>query len=129
MQSSKQGFLYVLNRLTGEPIYPIDEKPVPQSDIPGEKSSPTQPYVATPQPVVSDMWPGVYKLADIASLGYCSKTAAKLRYDGRFTPPSLKGSLTYPATVGGTEWGGGAVDPTTDTMSSTRRASCRSTGW
>ena len=115
VQSSKQGFLYVLNRLTGEPIYPIDEKPVPQSDIPGEKSSPTQPYVATPQPVVPDIWPGVYKVADIASHGYCTKTASQLRYDGRFTPPSLKGSLIYPATVGGTEWGGGAVDPTTQT--------------
>ncbi len=115
VQSSKQGFLYVLNRLTGEPIYPIVEKPVPQSTIVGEKSSPTQPYVATPQPVVSDQWPGIDKLADVASLGYCSKTASELRYDGRFTPPSLKGSLVYPATVGGTEWGGGAVDPTTDT--------------
>ena len=115
VQSSKQGFLYVLNRLTGEPIYPIDEKPVPQSTIAGEKSAPTQPYVATPQPVVSDQWPGVYTLADVASLGYCSHKVASLRYDGRFTPPSLKGSLIYPATVGGTEWGGGAVDPTTDT--------------
>ncbi len=115
VQSSKQGFLYVLNRLTGEPIYPIDEKPVPQSTIPGEKSSPTQPYVATPPPVVADTWPGVSTLADVASLGYCSRKAASLRYDGRFTPPSLKGSLIYPATVGGTEWGGGAVDPTTDT--------------
>ena len=115
VQSSKQGFLYVLNRLTGEPIYPIDEKPVPQSTIAGEKSAPTQPYVATPQPVVSDQWPGVYTLADAASFGYCSRKAASLRYDGRFTPPSLKGSLVYPATVGGTEWGGGAVDPTTQT--------------
>lgn len=115
VQSSKQGFLYVLNRVTGEPIYPIDEKPVPASDIPEETASPTQPYVATPQPVVPDTWPGVSTLADIASLGYCSKTAAGLRYDGRFTPPGLKGSLTYPATVGGTEWGGGAVDPTTQT--------------
>ncbi len=115
VQSSKQGFLYVLNRLTGEPIYPIEEKPVPQSDIAEEKDSPTQPYVATPQPVVADHWPGVSKLADIASFGYCSRKAASLRYDGRFTPPSLQGSLTYPATVGGTEWGGGAVDPTTQT--------------
>ena len=115
VQSSKQGFLYVLNRLTGEPIYPIDEKPAPTSNIPEEKASPTQPYVATPKPVVSDTWPGVSTLADVASFGYCSNKAASLRYDGRFTPPSLQGSLTYPATVGGTEWGGGAVDPTTQT--------------
>ncbi len=115
VQSSKQGFLYVLNRLTGEPVYPIEEKKVPVSNVPEEKASPTQPYVATPKPVVPDKWPGVSTLADIASFGYCSRKAASLRYDGKFTPPSLKGSLTYPATVGGTEWGGGAVDPTTQT--------------
>ena len=115
VQSSKQGFLYVLNRLTGEPIYPIEERPAPPTDIPEDKASPTQPYVANPPPVVSDQWPGIFGLADAASLGYCSKTAGGLRYDGRFTPPSLKGSLIYPATVGGTEWGGGAVDPATDT--------------
>ncbi len=115
VQSSKQGFLYVLNRLTGDPLYPIEERPVPASDVPGEKASPTQPYVATPEPVVPDKWPGVSTLADIASFGYCSDRAGKLLYEGRFTPPSLKGSLVYPATVGGTEWGGGAVDPTTQT--------------
>jgi len=115
VQSSKQGFLYVLNRLTGEPIFPITEKPVPHSKIPEESEAPTQPYVATPKPVVPDQWPGVFPLADTVSFGYCSRKADELRYDGRFTPPSLQGSLTYPATVGGTEWGGGAVDPTTDT--------------
>ncbi len=105
----------MLNRLTGEPIYPIVERAVPQSDVPGEKSAPTQPYVPTPEPVVADVWPGVSALADTVSFGYCSREAAKLRYDGRFTPPSLEGSLVYPATVGGTEWGGGAVDPTSQT--------------
>jgi quinoprotein glucose dehydrogenase len=115
VQSSKQGYLYVLNRVTGEPIYPIEEKPVPQTDIPEDRTSATQPEVATPEPVVPDKWPGVFGLADATSLGYCSRTAAQLRDEGRFTPPSLKGSLTYPATVGGTEWGGGAVDPDTDT--------------
>jgi quinoprotein glucose dehydrogenase len=115
VQSSKQGFLYVLNRLTGEPIYPLEERPVPASDTPGEQASPTQPFADTPAPVVPDKWPGVFGLADAASLGYCSRTAASLRYEGRFTPPSLQGTLTYPATVGGTEWGGGAVDPETGT--------------
>ena len=110
VQSSKQGFLYVLNRKTGEPIYPIEEKAVPKSDLPGEQASPTQPYVATPTPVVQAQWPGVSRLADIASLGYCSRTAKSLRYDGKFTPPSLQGSLVYPGTAGGVEWGGGAVD-------------------
>ncbi len=111
VQSSKQGFLYVLNRQTGEPIYPITEQAVPKSDVAGEEASPTQPYVATPQPTVPDQWPGVSTLADVASLGSCSREAKTLRYDGRFTPPSLQGSIIYPATAGGVEWGGGAVDP------------------
>ncbi len=116
VQSTKQGFLFVLNRLTGEPVYPIEEKPVPASDVTGEASSPTQPVVATPQPVVPDDWPGVSRLADIVSLGYCSRTADKLRKEGRFTPPSLgNGSLEFPGTTGGVEWGGGAVDPSSQT--------------
>lgn len=115
VQSSKQGFLYVLNRRTGVPIYPIEERPVPQSDVPGEQTSLTQPFVDVPEPVVKSEWPGISRLADIASFGYCSRKFEELRYDGKFTPPSLQGSLAYPATVGGTEWGGGAVDPTTQT--------------
>ena len=115
VESSKQGFIYVLNRKTGDPIYPIEEQSVPKSDLPGEQASPTQPYVATPEPVVQAKWPGVSALADLASLGYCSRTAKALRYDGKFTPPSLQGSLVYPGTAGGVEWGGGAVDPVTGT--------------
>ncbi|MCO5063620.1 MAG: pyrroloquinoline quinone-dependent dehydrogenase [Rhizobiaceae bacterium] len=113
VQTSKQGFLYVLNRETGEPIYPIEERPVPASTVPGEQAAPTQPYVALPKSVVEDKWPGVFWLADAMSFGYCSRTAAKLRDEGRFTPPSLEGTLVYPGTIGGTEWGGGAVDPRT----------------
>ncbi|BAT59553.1 quinoprotein glucose dehydrogenase [Variibacter gotjawalensis] len=111
VQTSKQGFIYVLNRLTGEPIYPIDERPVPQSKVDGEVSSPTQPYVAKPQPVVGDQFPGIFWLADVSSGGYCTRTLKTLVNEGRFTPPSLQGSLIYPATIGGVEWGGGAVDP------------------
>jgi quinoprotein glucose dehydrogenase len=112
VQTSKQGFLYVLDRETGEPVYPIEERPVPASTVPGETASPTQPYVARPERVVKDEWPGVFKLADWASGGYCSRTVERLRYEGSFTPASLEGSLVYPGTIGGVEWGGGAVDPT-----------------
>jgi len=115
VQSGKQGFIFVLNRLTGEPIFPITETPVPASDVAGEQAAPTQPETAVPAPTVPDTWPGVSTLADIVSLGYCSREAGRLRYDGRFTPPSLRGTLTYPATAGGVEWGGGAVDPRTGT--------------
>jgi quinoprotein glucose dehydrogenase len=111
VQSSKMGIFFVLNRLTGEPIYPIEERQVPQSDVPGEQSSPTQPYAATPEPTVPDRFPGIFKLADIASFGECSRTFRRLRYEGLYTPPSLQGTLAYPSTAGGVEWGGGAVDP------------------
>ncbi len=115
VQSSKQGFLYILNRLTGVPIYPIVEKSVPRSDVPGESASPTQPYVAVPAPTVPDRFPGISKLADFTSLGYCTRTYSRLRDDGRFTPPSIRGSIAFPGTVGGVEWGGGAVDPVSQT--------------
>jgi len=111
VQSSKQGFLYVLNRETGEPIFPIEEREVPASDARGEQAAPTQPWVPKPQPVVPDEWPGVSPLADAVALGGCSERAEKLRWEGRFTPPSVEGTIAYPPTTGGSQWGGGAVDP------------------
>lgn len=116
VQSSKQGFFYVLNRVTGEPIYPMPETPVPRSDVPGEASSPTQPQPMIPEPVIEAKWPGVSAIADWVGLGQCSRAARRLRYEGRFTPPSLgAGALAYPSTASGVEWGGGAVDPRTGT--------------
>ena len=114
VQTSKQGFLYVLDRTNGEPVYPIEERPVPQSTVPGERSSPTQPFVATAAARPSiPTWPGIFKLADIVSFGYCSAQAEGTRcIEGRFTPPSLQGlARSIPRTIGGVEWGGGAVDP------------------
>lgn len=116
VQTSKQGFLYVLNRYTGEPVYPIEERPVPKSAVPGEVSAPTQPFVDLPQPVNDAAWPGIFRLADWTGFGQCSRTAAGLRSEGRFTPPSLQGSLVYPGLMGGVEWGGGALDPQTQTF-------------
>ena len=115
IQSSKMGYLFVLNRLTGKPIFPIDEKPVPASDVAGEAASPTQPEPDVPEPTTPDKFPGISGIADFISGGYCSRTYAALRDDGRYTPPSLKGTLAFPATAGGIEWGGGAIDPTSNT--------------
>ncbi|HVT23278.1 MAG TPA: pyrroloquinoline quinone-dependent dehydrogenase [Rhizomicrobium sp.] len=111
VQSTKQGFLFVLNRTNGEPIYPITERPIPKSDIPGEQSSPTEPFEDIPEPTVPAKWPGTFWLADLVSLGQCSRDVKRMRLEGRFTPPSLQGSIEYPGTTGGVEWGGGAVDP------------------
>jgi quinoprotein glucose dehydrogenase len=115
VQSSKLGFLYVLNRLTGEPIYPIAEKAVPTDGVQGEQVAPKQPWPTVPEATVPDQFPGVFWLADAMSLGYCSTTMSGLKYEGRFTPPSTQGTLAYPATAGGVEWGGGAIDPSTNT--------------
>lgn len=116
VQTSRQGFVYVLNRHTGEPIYPIEDRQVPKSAVPGEVSSPTQPFVAVPQPTTGDKWPGVFNLADWTGFGHCSRTASGLKSEGRFTPPSLEGSLIYPGFIGGVAWGGGAVDPASQTF-------------
>lgn len=113
VQTSKMGMMFVLNRLTGEPIFPIEERPVPASDVAGEQASPTQPFPTLPKPLTADHWPGVFGLADVASFGWCSRKAAELRNDGRYTPASLQGTLAYPATAGGMQWGGGTVDPET----------------
>mgnify|MGYP001628179452 CR=1 FL=1 len=111
VQTTKQGFLFVLDRETGEPVFGIEERPVPASDVEGERAAPTQPYPVAPPPTNSDEWPGVYWLADWLSLGYCSRKVEELRYEGRYTPPSEAGTLVYPPTSGGIQWGGGAVDP------------------
>lgn len=116
VQTTRQGFLFVLNRETGEPIYPIEDRPVGRSTVPGEVSAPTQPFVNLPQPVTADTWPGIFKLADWVSFGHCTRIAGGLRNEGRFTPPSLQGSLIYPAPDGAIGSGGGAIDPRSQTL-------------
>jgi quinoprotein glucose dehydrogenase len=91
------------------------ERPYPASDVPGEVAAKTQPFVPYPEPLVSETSPAVSTLADIVSFGQCSRWKARIRDEGRYTPPSLRGSVSWPATVGGVEWGGGAVDPTNGT--------------
>ena len=107
---TKQGDIYVLDRRTGEPIIPIEEVPAPAGAIEGDHTSPTQPVSALtfmPQPLTGkDMW-GVSMFDQLA----CRIEFLKLRYEGRYTPPSLQGSLIYPGNFGVFNWGGVAVDP------------------
>jgi quinoprotein glucose dehydrogenase len=109
----KTGVVFIFNRLTGEPLSPITERPVPPSDVPGEVLSPTQPFSALPAlgPTTMDLHdlPG-HSPEDTKT---CSTKLASLRYDGIFTPPSLRGSLQYPGSIGGVNWGGMSLDPTT----------------
>lgn len=108
---TKQGDIYVLNRTTGQPIIPVEEKPVPQGAAPGDHTSPTQPFSAlTFQPdrqlKESDMW-GATMFDQLA----CRIMFKENRYEGIYTPPSLKGSIVYPGNFGVFDWGGIAVDP------------------
>ena len=110
LASTKQGSIYVLNRLTGEPIVPIHEVPVPQGAVEGDRTSPTQPKsdLNFMPPVMQerDMW-GVTPFDQML----CRIDFKSLRYEGPFTPPSLQGTLVYPGNFGVFDWGGISVDP------------------
>lgn len=114
VQTTKQGFLYVLDRRTGEPLFDWEERAVPASDAMGEDAAPTQPFPVAPPPTNDpEAWPGTWWLADLVSFGGCSRRAGKMRYDGLYTPPSVEGTLAYPGTSGGMQWGAGSFDPET----------------
>jgi quinoprotein glucose dehydrogenase len=112
IQGNKTGFLYVLNRDTGVPVFPVEERPVPQSDVPGEVSFPTQPIPVAPPPLspqrfsVDDVWGPTPEDREA-----CRNAIKDLRNEGIFTPPSLKGTLAVPGNVGGMTWSGYAFDP------------------
>jgi glucose dehydrogenase len=112
-QPSKQGFVYVLNRVTGAPLWPIEERAVPQSDVPGEKSWPTQPFPTAPPPFArqsfteNDINP---HLSDEDKQKVRELLAAS-RNEGLYTPPSLNGTIMLPGHNGGANWGSSAVDP------------------
>lgn len=112
VQGTKMGFLFVLHRETGEPLFPVEERPVPTSDIPGETVSPTQPFPVLPRPLSrqhlgpDDAW-GLTPLDRAA----CRERLGSLRNEGTYTPPSVRGSLVMPGFLGGMEWGGLGFDP------------------
>ena len=114
VQLTKQGFAFVFDRVTGMPVWPIEERPVPQSDVPGEQSSPTQPFPTRPPPFT----PQGTSLDDAFDLTPELKAAAqeemkKFRLGPVYTPPSMEGTLVRPGVWGGANWGGGAFDPET----------------
>jgi quinoprotein glucose dehydrogenase len=107
--ATKMGRIFVLNRLTGVPLLPVEERPVPRSDVPGEDASPTQPFsgvsVAPEQFGVADAWG-----ATPEDLAWCREKISASRAEGVFTPPSLRGTIVFPGFVGGVNWGSGAYD-------------------
>jgi quinoprotein glucose dehydrogenase len=112
IQGNKTGNLFVLNRETGEPVFGVQERPVPKSDAEGESASPTQPFPLAPPPLVSqqlsagDAW-GINPEERDA----CRTQMEKLRSDGIFTPPSVQGIIAFPGNLGGMNWSSGAFDP------------------
>jgi quinoprotein glucose dehydrogenase len=108
---SKTGNFFILNRETGQPIFGVEERAVPKTDVAGEVSSPTQPFPVAPRPLApqtlgaDDIW-GV----DEADRAACRAEIGKLRSEGIFTPPSVRGTLVVPGNIGGMAWGGAAYD-------------------
>jgi len=117
VQLTKMGFVFVFDRVTGKPVWPIEERPVPASDVPGEQAWPTQPFPTKPAPIADQ---GV-TIDDAFDLTPELKREAqtelkKYRLGPLFTPPSLRGTLIRPGVIGGANWGGGAFDPETATI-------------
>lgn len=112
-QPTKMGLLFLLNRETGEPLFPVEERPVPQNwAAEGEHLSPTQPFPTVPAP----LHPLSLKAEDAFGFtfwdkGACSDQISALRNEGIYTPPSLKGTLFYPSDYGGNNWDTPAIDP------------------
>ncbi len=111
IQGTKQGLVFVLDRETGQPVLPIEERPVPQGGVAGEVLSPTQPFPADLPPLGPDrITPEQAWGLTPWDRGACAQAISSARSEGRFTPPSLQGTLVMPFTGGGVNWGGLAVD-------------------
>ena len=122
-QPTKQAWVYMFDRVTGQPIWPIEERPVPQSDVPGEKTSPTQPFVTKPPPF-DRQGVSVDDLIDFTPelRAEAVKLVSKYKLGPIFTPPVVSkwdgplATLMSPTSTGGANWQGGAVDPETKTL-------------
>lgn len=106
-----QGHLFILHRETGEPLFPVEERAVPASDVPGEAAAPRQRFPVLPQPLTGSAPApdSAFGLSDAARTA-CRERLAGLRSEGPFTPPSERGTLAYPGMLGGMNWAGIAID-------------------
>ena len=117
-QPTKQGFLFVFDRVTGKPLWPIEERPVPKSDVPGEEAWPTQPFPTKPPPFARQSFTAkdINPYLPEADKAAVRERLSHSRNEGLFTPPSLQGTVELPGHNGGANWGSSAVDPTKGTM-------------
>ncbi|WP_293868244.1 PQQ-binding-like beta-propeller repeat protein [uncultured Alsobacter sp.] len=116
MQATKMGFLFVVDRRTGQDVWPIEERPVPGGDgsVQGEVYAPTQPFPTKPAPLLDQSKkPGIWSVANMVGFGECTRLWDKLWYKGMYTPPTHRGegAFTYPDSAGGVQWGGAGYDP------------------
>ena len=111
-QATKMGHVFLLDRESGAPLYPVEERPVPQGGVPGETLSPTQPFPTHPRPLhpTELTTENVFGFTPVDRAS-CRDRLSALRWDGIFTPPTLEGSVQFPHTAGGMNWGGVAIDP------------------
>jgi quinoprotein glucose dehydrogenase len=112
VQLTKQGFAFVFDRVTGKPIWPIEERPVPPSDVDGEQAWPTQPFPTRP-PAFTEQGVSLDDAIDFTPelKAAAQKELQKYRIGPLFTPPSLRGTVQRPGIIGGANWGGAAFDP------------------
>lgn len=108
-QATKMGFVFVLNRETGEPVHPVDERQVPRSNVPGETAAHTQRFPAIQLHEVTDDLPPIFAVND-DHVARCEEMLSGARYQGIFTPPSLEGTILFPGNPGGVNWGSMAAD-------------------
>ena len=114
MQISKQGFVYVFDRRTGQPVWPIEERPVPQTTVPGEKTSPTQPFPTRPPAFDHQGFVDADVIAFTPEIKARALELIKPYVRGPlFTPPSMEGTIQLPANGGGGNWSGASFDPAT----------------
>ena len=113
-QPTKQGFLFVFERETGKPLWPVEERPVPKSDVPGEESWPTQPFPTKPPAFARQSFTekDINPYISDEEKAKVREMLQTWRNEGLFTPPSLKGTVQMPGNNGGANWGSSGVDPT-----------------
>ena len=110
-QLTKMGFVFILDRLTGKPLFPVEERPVPKSDVPGEAAWPTQPFPVKPPPVVRQSFSeGEISTVTPESNRYCTQRFHSLESHGMYTPYGRRLTLVVPGTLGGANWSGASFD-------------------
>jgi len=118
-QVGKTGFVWVFNRVSGKPLWPVQERPEPRSDVPGEQTWPTQPFPLKPPPfarqafLVGDINPFIRDPREVAGFRHELEAA---RNNGLFTPPSFTGTIQMPGNSGGANWGSAAIDPSNGSL-------------